>query len=145
MRRFIITSPKFAGQAELVYNEKETLIMIDCTRAGMDEVTIAAFKRAVPVTISTLAGPASGFSSGTLIVEADFVVSFKRFYDEYPLKRNRYKVEQVWNKLNKPDQVKAFYSLHFYKKYLSKNNWLQPMIGDRYLRNKEYETEWNKL
>lgn len=145
MRRFLITSPKFTGQAELVYNEKETLCMIDCTKTNMDENIITHFKRMAPATIAYLQN-AHAFSSETMVVEADFVVSFKRFWDEYPLKRNRYKAEQLFGKMSKTDQVKAFYSLHHYKKYLSKNSgWLSPMIADRYLRNKEYETEWNKL
>ncbi|MGQ0738380.1 MAG: hypothetical protein ACT4OJ_04905 [Bacteroidota bacterium] len=144
MRRFLITSPKYSGQAELVYNEKETLCMIDCTKTDMDETVIDHFKRAVPVTIHKLQAGAS-FNADVTVVESDFVVSFKRFYDEYPLKRNRYKAEQVWGKLSKTDQVKAFYSLHHYKKYLSRNQWLTPMIADNYLRNKHYETEWNKV
>lgn len=144
MRRFLITSPKYNGQAELVYNEKDTLCMIDCTKTDMDENVITAFKRAVPSTVQQLQA-GSGFSADTTVVESDFVVSFKRFYDEYPLKRNRYKAEQVFAKLSKTDQVRAFYSLHHYKKYLGRNSWLQPMIADNYLRNKHFETEWNKV
>lgn len=144
MRRFLITSPKFTGQAELVYNEKETLCIIDCTKAAMNEDVVTHFKRSAPSTLAQLLS-GSYFSPETMIVESDFVVSFKRFYDDYPLKRNRYKAEQIFVKLSKTDQVKAFYSLHSYKKYLSKNSWLTPMIADTYLRKKEYETEWNKI
>lgn len=145
MRRFLITSPKYNGQAELVYNEKETLCMIDCTKTDMDETVITAFKKAVPAKVSSLLGTCTSFSADTVIVESDFIVSFKRFYDEYPMKRNRFKAEEVFNRMNKTEQVKAFYSLHHYKKYCSKNQWYTPMIADKYLRNKEYETEWNKL
>lgn len=143
MRRFLITSPKFSGQAELVYNEQEVLCMIDATKTGMDENTIAAFKRAVPATIAQLATGQS-FGTETTVVEADFVVSFKRFYDEYPLKRNRFRAEKCFEKMTSSQQVKAFYSLPGYKKYLNRTN-IFAMGADRYLTERHFETEWNKL
>lgn len=144
MRRFIITSPKYAGAAELFYNEKGTLSKIDLSQTNMDEFTVQHFKNSVPATVIMLVN-GKGFSKETTIVEGDLNVTFELFWQDYPLHRNRYKVEQIWIKLSKTDQVKAFYNLHSYKQYLSKNNWLTPMIADRYLRNKEFETEWNKL
>ncbi len=145
MRRFEITSPKFTGAASITYNDKNTLCVIDCKETDMDEITVHHFKKAVPVTIKILETGES-FSKETQIVEADFVVTFEMFYADYPLKRNRYKVEQAWNKMNKSDQVRAFSSLPSYKKYLNREGkWLKPMIADRYLNTKEYLTEWNKI
>jgi hypothetical protein len=105
------------------------------------------FKHATPATLHQLLSPGvvKPFSNETVIIEADFEMSFDIFYKDYPLKRNRYKVEKAFNNLSKSDQVKAFYSLHNYKKYLTRNSWQTPMIGDRYLRDKEFETEWNKI
>lgn len=143
MRKFIITSVKFDGEAVLVYNEKETLCLIDCTKASMTEDTIAAFKRAVPVTIPILQGGQS-FSPDTVVRESDFVVDFKKFYDEYPLKRNRYRAEKVWDKMTGTQQVVAYYSLSRYKKYLTRSG-IFAMGADKYLADHHYETEWNKV
>lgn len=142
MRRFIITSEKFNGTAELVYGINEQLIAIDMRQASMAADVKIAFKRAAPV---YLADMSTAFTAGTTVVEADFVISFKQFYDEYPLKRNRYKAEQVFDRMNTIEQVKAYYSLKDFNRYCSRNQWYTAMIADKYLRNKEYETDWNKL
>lgn len=143
MRRFIITSPKFEGQAELVYNEKDTLCIIDCSKSDMDEQTITMFKRAVAPTIPLLLAGRC-FSADTVVRESDFVVSFKRFYDDYPLKRNRYRAEKLWEKLNGSQQVQAYYSLSHYQRYLTRTQ-IFAMGADRYLSERHFETEWNKL
>lgn len=144
MRRFVITSPKFTGEAVLVYNEKETLCIVDASKTDMDQTVIGHFKHAAPVSVpELLAG--KRFTSDVVIREEGVVVTFEQFYNDYPLKRNRYKVEQLWKKMNATDQVRAFYSLHGYKKYLHRNTWQTPMIADRYLRNREFETEWDKI
>lgn len=145
MRKFIITNTsKFDGYAELIYNEKETLICIDMRNAQMDEMTVNHFKSAAPVTIKRLLSNNS-FGQQTQVVEDGYEVTFEMFWKDYPLHRNRYKAEKLWQKLSPANQVTAFYSLHGYKKYLSKNQWQTPMIADRYLRDKEYETDWVNL
>lgn len=142
MRRFLITSNKFTGTAELLYGHDGHLLAIDMRQAAIAPEIKQAFKRAVPVNLADLQ---QSFTEGTTIVEADYVVSFKQFYDEYPLKRNRYKAEQVFEAINKSEQVKAYYSLKQYNRYCHRNSWYTPMIADKYLRNREYETDWDKL
>jgi hypothetical protein len=145
MRRFLISNAaKFTGTAEVTYNDRETLCKIDCTGTDMGEMIISHFKSAVPPTIAGLLRGKS-FTEGTVIVEDGYVVTFEMFYADYPLKRNRYKVEKVWSKLSTSDQVLAFHSLHFYNIYLTREKWQTPMIGDRYLKDREFETDWNKI
>ena len=62
------------------------------------------------------------FSKTTTVVESDFEVTVDKFHNDYPLKRNRYKGEAAFNKLTKADQVKAFFSLKDYEKYLTHNH-----------------------
>ncbi|MCC6290172.1 MAG: hypothetical protein IT249_20015 [Chitinophagaceae bacterium] len=143
MRRFIIISPKFDGQAELVYNEQEVLCLIDCTKSNMEEHLISLFKRAVPATIALLQ-TGNAFAPGTVITESNYVVSFKKFYDEYPLKRNRFRAEKIWQKLNGTQQVQAYYSLSHYKRYLHRTN-IFAMGADRYLSERHFETEWKTI
>ncbi len=143
MRRFSITSAKFTGQAELVYNQTGLLCMLDLTKADMPADIIIAFKRAAPVTVEQLL-KGEGFTADTTIMESGFVVSFKKFYDDYPLKRNRYRAEKIYEKLNGGQQAEAYYSLPHYKRYLSRTG-IFAMGADRYLGERHYETEWSKL
>lgn len=142
MRRFIVTSTKFTGTAELIYNDNGTICLIDLRNAEMDEMTAYHFKSAVNASERKLA---SGFGKDTIIVQSDFELTFETFWKDYPLHRNRFMVEKFWGKMNRTEQIKAFHSLHAYKKYITKNSWYTAMIADRYLRNKEYETDWNKM
>ena len=144
MRRFLITSNKFTGTAELIYSNLLHLVCIDMRNAVMSPEVITAFKKAMPTVFSEEAIKAA-ISEGTTIVEADLIVTFKQFYDDYPLKRNRYKAEKIFNGMSKTDQVTAYYSLAGYKKYLAQHNWLNPMIADNYLRNHHFETDWSKV
>lgn len=142
MRRFLITSPKFTGLAEAWYNDAGTLCKVDLTQAEMDEQITIHFIQSISTTIANIGRK---FSKETAIVETDYEISFEQFWKDYPLHRNRYKVEKVWNSISKANQVKAFHSLSSYKKYLSRQQWQSAMIGDRYLRDREFETEWNKI
>jgi hypothetical protein len=144
MRKFLLTGNKFTGAAELIFNELEVLHRIDLINTNMNRSQVHAIKSIVPVTILDLQKE-DWMPPGLLIVEEGFVVTFEQFYDSYPLKRNRFKVEKVWCKMDKTEQVKAYFNLPLYKKYLTKEAWQKPMIADRFLRDKEYLTEWNKL
>ena len=143
MRKFIITSPAYTGEAEAAYDETGRLILINLQHTNMDAQLIVRFKAKVPALVDELE-PAFAESKCT-IIESEYVITFEMFYKDYPLKRNRYKVQKQWDKMNKTEQVKAFVSLAKYKKYLQRLEWQTPMIADRYLRDREYETEWNKL
>lgn len=144
MRRFLITSNRFTGQAELTYTAQGVLCRICATDTDMDQVTVKAFKSAVPESLAGLL-EGRGFGPGTTIVEADYEVSFETFYQEYPLKRNRYKAEKVWSGLSKNHRLSAWNSLKSYKRYCSRNSWYTPMTADNYLRNRHFETDWNKV
>lgn len=144
MRRFLINSPKYDGQAELWYNERETLCKIDCSQTDMDQMTVSHFKHAAPATVQALL-QGKGFSAETTIMEAGYEVTFEQFYADYPLKRNRYKAEEFFKKMNRVEQAKAYNSLHAYKNYCTRNQWYTPMIADKYLRSREYETDWAKI
>lgn len=142
MQRYLITNnDKFTGQAELVYNDKGTLCIIDCTDADMDEDTMHRFKNAAPVTAARLQ---QAFTAPTVIVEAGFDITFERFYKDYPTKRNRHVAEKHWQKLTETDKIKAWHSLSGYKKYCSRNDWYKPMLSGAYLTRREFETDWNK-
>lgn len=141
MRRFIITSEKFTGTAELIYNAAGILQKIDATLCDMNEATIAAFKRAVPAEITQLLSGQS-FTAGTTVVEADMLISFDQFWTKYDKKINKKRAVQYWLKLNQVDQVAAFYGIDAYNKWLRIEAWRTKLDPENFLKNRTWENEY---
>lgn len=141
MKRFLITSPKFTGQAELQYNDKGTLCKIDLTQAAMEEIVVQHFKQAAPSTLHKLIN-GNCFSKDTIIVEADFEVTFDMFWEAYRKKINKLRCTPLWNKLTKVEQVSAYYGISTYDKYLHKESWRTKQDPENYLRNKAWLNEY---
>jgi len=141
MRRFLITSAKFQGTAEVLYNDDGRLCTIDIRGSEMNDETIAAFKRAVPVYVYSLE---KSFGEGSVVVESDYEVSFDDFIREYPYKRNTHLAREYWHqKMNKADQVKAFFAAIDYRKYCDREaTWYKPKIAEGWLRKKEFLNDW---
>lgn len=141
MKKVLITSAKFTGQAEITYDAAGKLLVLDVSDATMPSEALTLFKRAVPVLYDNLADALQTCT----IIPADVVITFEMFWKLYPLKRNRYKAAQYWEKMNETDKVNAFSSLKAYNKYCTKTQWYNPMIADKYLRAREFETDWQTI
>ena len=138
MRRFLITSPKFTGTAELFFND--VLCKIDCTQTNMSAEVMLHFKRSVPVYTD---GLATSFSNETTIIEADFEVSFDMFWKKYNKKINKIRAMKVWEKMDKSMQVKAYFGVDSYHKFLKqKEQWRSKADPETYLRNQYWENEY---
>ena len=145
MKQYKITNPKYSGEAVVTYNKQGLLNRIDTSSTNMSADVILHFKAAVPATLAQLEA-GIGFTTETKIIEADYKVSFEDFWAKYPHKRNSYKVQEVWNRMSNAEQVEAYLNIDLYVRYCRKeNSWYKPMLGDRYLRSKEYKTDWNNL
>lgn len=138
MKRYLITSPKFSGEAELVYSEG-ILKKIDCSATNMDTRTIHHFKNSVPANIE---GLKAAFSPLTVIVESAIEIHFNEFWNKYDHKFNKDRCEKIWNRFSKTDKVKAFYDLDKYHRYLRKNESQFKMHPDTYLRNRAWENDY---
>lgn len=138
MKRFLITSPKFTGQAELLYTDAGVLCKIDCTDTNMGEA-IFQFKTQVPTQMDKLK---YSFSTLTTIVEAEFEVSFDMFWKKYNKKINKSRCILLWGKLNKVQQVQAFFGVDGYDKYLKNEGWRSKADPETYLRNGYWENEY---
>lgn len=141
MRRFIITSVKFSGEAEIFYDDKGTLCKIDAMPTNMSKETIDAFKRAVPACIDTLL-QGKTFSTGTTIIEADYEITFDMFWRQYNKKINKVRCILLFGKLNKTEQIKAFVGIKEYDRYLKKEIWRSKADPETYLRNKYWLNEY---
>ena len=142
MRLFKITSPNWKGEVELVYNEAGKLVRMSFEGCEIErhEAVVEKFKLVVPVKVDLL--EAAFASTSAVVVEAGFSVSFDMFWDKYNLKLNRIRCEKLWDKLSKTDQVKAFYRIDAYDKYLKGKDWLSKLNPDSYLRDKRWNDEY---
>lgn len=139
MRRFLITSPKFSGQAEAIYNDADVLCKIDVTDTNMDAQTIFHFKKSVGHDIDNIA---TYFTKETTIIEAAFEVTFDMFWKKYNEKRNKARCILLWNKLNKTMEVQAYMGIDAYDKFLKREGWRNKADPETYLRNKYWENEY---
>lgn len=154
MKRFIITSPRFTGEINVLYaptspqpspEEREPLRLqfIDFTKCDMTEEQITFFKTKLPVFYSEKFMEAFG-SSKLNVVEEGYVVTFDQFWKRYNLKRNRERSLKLWNRLSEADQVNAFFKLGQYERYLTLETWRTKAECDKYLRNRYWDNDWSK-
>ena len=141
MNRFLVTSEKFTGTVELLFNEKGTLCKIDMTQAALNEDAVVAFKRAAPHNLHTLMKN-EWCGKETTVIQGDFVVSFEMFWTDYRNKINKKRCIPLWEKLSKPKQVAAYYGISRYDKFLHKNSWRTKADPENYLRNEMWENEY---
>lgn len=145
MQKYLISNPRFLGEAHITYNNEGNLIIIDLSNTNLNSTILQAFKNAIPPTEDQLIN-GNSFTQATKIIEENYTVTFEQFWQRYPLHRNRYKAEIVYNKLSVSIQIQAYENLQQYIKYCKRNaSYYTPMLADRYLRTREYETNWNKL
>ena len=80
--------------------------------------------------------------TSAIVVEADFEVNFDMFWKAYNHKINKLRAVALWGKLSKTDQVKAYYGVAVYDKFLKKEGYRKKADPETYLRNKMYDNEY---
>lgn len=143
MRKFLISSPKFSGNIEMVFNQEEVLVSLSFANAQLSIGQIQYVIKNTPVIMDGL-NVCEAFK-GAMIAEHTYEITFEMWFDKYSFKRNKKPAEKIWVKMNVGDRAKAFYSIDAYNRYLKKNTWLNKMYPDTYLRNEHYNDEWDKL
>lgn len=141
MKRFLISSRKFTGNIDLLYDSDGRLLKIDFSDTDMHPGGIEEAKRRIPALVDSLA---DGFA-GTIatIVEADVEVEFKSFWNAYGKKINPQRCKPLWAKLNTAEQVKAINGIKAYDKYLRGLSYDRPKADpEKYLKDRYWENEW---
>ena len=144
MRRFLITSSKFTGTAEIFYNTDEVLFKIDCLDTNMDAETIRHFKRAVPATISELIENKS-FSTDTVIVEAGYRIPFDKFWGTYNKKINKLRCIPLYERLTDAETVECLYGIKPYDKFLQGEKVRQKLDPENWIKLKSWQNDWKNL
>ena len=144
MKLFKITSTKYTGEIEVLFNDG-SIAKIDFSNAQMSNETKAAFKSKLPVTIEAfLAG--AWCSADVNVVESSYEVTLEDFNREYPYKRNTHLLPSIWSKMLMIDKIKAVQEATKYQKYCDKNNgWYKPKVAAAWLNNKEFLNDWSKM
>lgn len=143
MRKFLITGEKYTGEIVAVYSADQLLVQVDLQATNLTANQRRMLLCGLPTTVD---GLNNCFEGKLTIVEAAFEVSFDMFWQRFGLKRNKLQAEKLWEKLRKTEQVEAWHRIAAYDKYCKKNgHWYQRMYPDTWLRNRQWESEWETL
>ena len=140
MRRFLITSPNYTGQAEVIFNDAGTLCRLDVTDTNMPATMVQAFKNRLCSHVGQL--PETFAGTAATVIEAAFEVTFDMFWKKYNKKINKARCMILWTKLDKTMQVLAYMGIDAYDKFLKKEGWRNKADAETYLRNKSWENEY---
>lgn len=143
MRKFLISSPKFSGNIEMVFNQEGVLMSVSFVNASLTIGQIQFVLKHTPAVMDGLNG--SEAFKGAIIAEDTYEITFEMWFDKYNFKRNKKPAEKIWAKMNTVDKVLAYYNTDSYLRHLKNTEWQNQMYPDTYLRNEHYRTEWDKL
>jgi hypothetical protein len=145
MKRYIITSPAFSGSVNVLYGTDDKLQFIDFMKCEMSVEQIDYFTSHLPSICQSQEQLLTSFIKSKLsIVEEGYKVTFDQFFDRYAIRRNKLRVQKIWDKLNEADQVNAYFKLGNYERHLALNTWKTKAEPDTYLRNRYWEGDWTK-
>ena len=147
MKRFIITSPAFTGEINVLYGIDHKLQFVDFMKSDLTDSQIEFFKSNLPAQFQLSSQELLGFfgTARLNITDEKYFVGFEQFWNRYDLKRNRDRCEKIWSKLSQADQVAAFFKLGRYERYCQVNiSWYTKADPDTYLRNKYWNNDWSK-
>lgn len=138
MKRFLITSDKFTGQAELVYDDVK-LVNVSLIDTNMNAELAQAFVRCISGKAENVADK---FGGSTKILAADLEITFEMFWKAYDKKINKNRCIALWQKLNNSERTEAYIGIRKYNKYLHEIKWRSKADPETYLRNRYWENEY---
>lgn len=138
MKRYLISSPAFNGEVELIY--RDVLEMVDCSRTDMSVGHRAWLLRRLPMQASGL-DVAFADSSARIICE-DVVIEFEAWWKEYGKKINKDRCLKLWDRMSAADRVNAWIGLLKYNRHLKKNTWKSKLDPESFLRNKSWQNDY---
>ena len=110
MTRYILTSPKFTGAINLLYNEFNMLSKTEFEGKLTDE-QYAWILAKLPFKEEGITPLKKHFS----IIQEVEEVTFEDFYETYKYKEGRQKAQHAWDRMPKYEKVKAYMYITTYK------------------------------
>lgn len=138
MKTYLLTSPKWAGEIEVVYNDLNLMVSIDISRAELAEKQQIYFLRDLPRELAELERLRQK-SPSLVITEVEQEVTFEMFWNKYDekIRSSKKRAERAWNRMSKTNQVKAYRFIQRYK--LS----LHPGTNAKYAETYLNAEQWN--
>ncbi|MDI3319149.1 hypothetical protein [Pinibacter soli] len=144
MKLYHLTSPNIKGHVEVIYQGNGRLLRVNFGTVEMNDKQIDNYKNRVPV----LADHIYKYFEETevTVTEKEFEVTFEDFTREYPYSRNTFRAKEQWPKMTSGQQYLSVVGAIPYRKYCVRNaDWYKPMAADRFLKEKQYDNNWDKL
>lgn len=140
MAKFIITSPQFTGEIELVYNDDGYLIKYD-NRSEMDRTQIDYLLCRFPVHSALLQSLFS--KSKSLVTEVSEDLSFDLFWNKYSYKiGNKKRCEKLWELLTDKEKHDCLAAIRKYDTYLSQRPKMDKAYPETFLNQKRWENDY---
>lgn len=166
MIKILITAESITGSVELVYGEYgmmaeayPPLLKIDFSGAQLEDRQKHFIAKTAPTRYGSVKGEdeegqlreyswkeqwgAAALKLKFTTVEAEPV--FEDFWNEYGNKNNKIRAEKEWNRMSKVNRALAMNSLPAYNRHLQHVGYKSKMGGDRYLKEKQWTTDWDNL
>lgn len=144
MKRFVITSPRFPGTAEIWYSFDGLLCFIDMNDCVMNYQQVKYLLENISPDYETAKGLAAG--TALTMTEVPFIITLDDFKREYPYSRNYHLLDPYWPTISKRNQVLAYFRAIQYRKYCERNaHWYKPKIAYSWLSKQEFLNDWRKM
>lgn len=145
MKKYVLTSEMFDGNVTFAFNTEGWLIYFNNESDFNDAQQAWLFskdKDVFPAHISGIEKLAKVIKGKLQEVPPD--ISFGAFWNAYANKKNRKRSEGLWSKMSEPQRLKCILSVQPYLNYLGRVKWRNQADPDTYLRNEQYDTDWNR-
>lgn len=145
-KAYIITSTKFDGEIELIYDEAKNIQAFEL-RTELTEEQLTNFFGRFPITIKDVELYKN--AKNTKVYEVPEDLSFETFWQNWCGKiANKERAKLLWDKMSKKNKVRCLWSLKPYKRYIDRNShWYNSMYPDSYLspRKPAYLNDYNNM
>jgi hypothetical protein len=142
MKKYITTSPNYAGEVYIIYSDDNLLLALDFRNAQLTERQTHYLRMKTP----TVFGEdfTSHFAEANLtFVPEDYKITFEDFWERYNEKRNKIRCERLWKALSKTAQIEAYAGVLIYDRFLKNVGWGRTKAEpDTYLRYKYWQNEY---
>jgi len=137
MRKYLVTSPMFAGEMIFGYDADGVLVYYENNAELLPE-HILALSKSFPFTPDDLQ---KLVKNGKVTEITD--LSFEKFWKEYDYKvGNKSLVERTWKKLSESERISVLDRLPKYKYYLSTHQSLEKAYPATFLNQRRWENEF---
>lgn len=138
MNLYYITSPRFTGAVEILYNASGLLTRIEFGKTNMNMLQVSKFKEQIPAVESLL----SECFKDVTIVQGTYEISFEEFWIAYGKKINRKRCEPIWQRMNSAVRVAAFMGIKPYDEFLQSQPGRKKLDPENYLKFESWNNEW---